>query len=133
MNDAFSMGGFERVGDLDSQLQHFLKGHRLAGDIVLEGLAVEKLHCNELLPVFFADVINSADVGMIEGGRRLSFAPESLESGGVVGLLTRQEFQCDCTMKPRILALVDDTHASAAKLFEGAIVRDRRSELFPQN
>ena len=65
MNDAFSMGGFERLGNLDSQVQHFLNRQRLVGNDMLQSLAVEKLHRNKLLALMFADVVNSAYIWVI--------------------------------------------------------------------
>ena len=65
MNDSFSVSRIKCVRNLKSQLQHLLKRQRLAGNDVLEGLAVEKLHRNELLPVLLADVVNGADVRVI--------------------------------------------------------------------
>ena len=40
MNDAFGVRGVERIGDLNSQIQHQLYRHRLSADPMLERLTV---------------------------------------------------------------------------------------------
>ena len=54
---------------------HFPKGrepyllarHRLAGNPVLQSLPFQQLHDNELLGFVFINVVDGADVGVIEG------------------------------------------------------------------
>ena len=43
-------------------------------DAMLQGLAVEELHGDEGLAVGLTDIVDGADIGMIERGGRLSFA-----------------------------------------------------------
>ena len=66
MNNALGVGGIERVGDLDGKGQNQLRVHRLAIDVVLQRQAVKKLHGDERLTRLFPDVVNRADVRMIE-------------------------------------------------------------------
>ena len=47
---------------------------------MLQRLAVEKLHRNEGLAVVFADVVDGADIGMIEGGSSLRLTVEAAQS-----------------------------------------------------
>jgi hypothetical protein len=42
----------------------------------------------------------------------------------IAGNVFRQEFKRDKTMEPRVLSLVDDTHAPTAQLLDDAVVRD---------
>jgi len=44
---------------------------------MFECLAFEELHDHEGPAIFLADVVNGADVGMVQGGGRLSFPPEA--------------------------------------------------------
>ena len=50
---------------------------------------------NEVLVVLLADLVNGADVRMIERGSRTSFAPETLQCLWVLRHVVRQEFQGD--------------------------------------
>jgi hypothetical protein len=99
----------EGIGNLNRQLQHLVERKRLVGNEMLQGSAVEKLHCNELSPVLLPDVVNGADVGVIQRRSGLGFAAESFESSGVVEHFGRQEFQSHGAMEPCVLGFVDDT------------------------
>ncbi len=114
----------ERIGNLNRQFQHFVERKRLARNAVLHRFTVEKLHSNELLAVLLADVVNGADVRVIQRRSGLRFAAETLQSTGIVEHFGRQEFQTHRTMEPRVLSFIDNTHPSTPELFEDAIVRD---------
>jgi hypothetical protein len=73
MNDAFGVGGVERVGDLDTQQQQGFQPHRTPAYAVPQRHPVQKLHGNEGMPILLADVVESADVGMIQCGSGLGF------------------------------------------------------------
>ena len=79
MNDAFQVSGVKRVSSLNGEGKRFVKRKRLAGDGVLEGLAIQKFHDDEWVAVFFTDFINGADVRVIESGGGLRFALETFE------------------------------------------------------
>ncbi len=70
-----------------------------------------------------ADVVDRADVRVIEPGRRLRFAPEALKRGVVRDVL-RKKLERDAPAQANILGVVDDAHSAAAELREHAIVRD---------
>ena len=61
-------------------------------------LAVDKLHDEEVDVVVRADVVEVADVRMVEGGDRAGFALEALASFLVAGQLFRQDFDGDQAM-----------------------------------
>ena len=44
---------------------------------MIQGYAVEELHHHEGATVFLTDVMNGADVGIVQGGSRLCLAPRS--------------------------------------------------------
>jgi hypothetical protein len=123
VDDSFSVRRIQCVRNLNPQLQHFRKRQRLARNLVLQSRAVEELHRNEVLAVLFADVVNGANVRVIQCGGGLCFTSEAFQRSGVVEHLGRQEFQTYSTMEPCVLCLVDHTHP-AAKFLEDAIVRD---------
>jgi hypothetical protein len=91
---------------------------------MLQRHSVQKLHGDEGLAALVINLVNGADVRMIQGGRSLRFALESGQSLRVFGDFIGQEFQGDETMQLHVLGLVDDTHATAAELLDDAIVRD---------
>ena len=86
--------------------------------------AVEKLHGDEGLAVVLADVVDRADVRMVQGGRRLGFALKTGERLRVAGNFFREEFQGDETMQAGVFGFVNHAHAAAAEFFHDAVVRN---------
>src|SRR2546427_6014823 len=114
----------QSIGNFDSERQHHLDVQWFAGDPVLQCHAVQKLHGNESLTILLTDVVNRADVRMVEGGSRLRLALEAGQCLRVSGNLLRQELQCDETMEPSVLSLIDNTHAPAAEFLDDPVVRN---------
>jgi len=103
---------------------------------MLQHDAIQKLHGDERLLATFADLVNCADVGMVEGGGCASFTPETFQSLRITGNVVGQELQGDEAAKLGVLGLLDHTHPAAAQLLQDAIVRNglaqqekRRSDL----
>src|SRR5439155_6954883 len=120
---ALRMCGIQSIGNFDSERQHHLDVKWFAGDPVLQCHAVQKLHGNESLTIFLADVVNRANILMIQSRRRLRLALETGEGLRVSSDLPRQELESDEAMQPRVLGLVDDAHPAPAQLFNDAVVR----------
>ena len=75
-------------------------------------------------PSELIDVVDRADVGVIQRGRRARFALEPLERAGLQGHVFRQELEGDRAIEPAVLGLVDDAHAAAAEEFGDLVVRN---------
>ena len=76
-------------------------------------------------PLVLVDVVDGADVGVVECGGGLGLPPEPLEGDPIAEELLGQELQRNGSVEAGVLGLVDDTHASAAKLLEDPVVGDR--------
>ena len=100
------------------------KFQRVTGDRVLEGFAFEILHGDEGAAVLFTDVVDGADVRVIQSGGGFGFATEALEGLGVAGQVIWEKFEGDEAVETSLFGLVDNTHATAAEPFEDAVVRD---------
>ena len=124
VDDAFRLRGIERVGHFDADSENRLQGQGHAADAALEADALQQFHCDEGMPVRFVDVVNGANVGMVERGRGLRLAPETLEHGRVASESLGQELEGDKAAKFGILGAEDHAHAAAAKFFQHAIVGD---------
>ena len=85
MHDSLGVGGVQAVGDLNADLEELGNIHRLAGDAVFQGLAFEKFHGDEGAPFELADIVNRADVGVIQRGSGASFAAKALDGLRVLG------------------------------------------------
>src|SRR5208282_1698886 len=77
VDDSLGVRGVESVGNLNRQAEQDFRLHGLSADAMLERLAVQKLHGNERLPVLLADIVNRANVGVIERRGGLGFALEA--------------------------------------------------------
>ena len=100
------------------------KLHRAVADQVLEGGAVEELHDEEGAVAFLADVVDRADVGMIQRGRGLGFAAKTFEGLAVLGQIFGKKLEGDEAAEARVFGFVDHAHAAATELFDDPVVRD---------
>ena len=67
MHDALGVRGAQRIGDLDSQVEQFIDVQRLSRDALPQRLAFQVLHGHERPAVGLADIVQRADIGMIQG------------------------------------------------------------------
>ena len=118
------MGGIERIGNLNSQVEQEVDRQRLAVDTVLQRLPLEKLHREEGAAVVFANVVDRADIRMIEGRGGASLPPEPLQHGQLSGDLVRQKFERHKAPQAGVLSFVDHPHPATADFFEHPVVGD---------
>jgi hypothetical protein len=93
VNDAFAVGGVERVGDLDGDREKRLGAEWTAGDAVPQRGAFEEFHGDEGLLAGVADLVDGADVGMVQCGGGSGFALEPFEGLRVLGQCVGEKFQ----------------------------------------
>ena len=124
MNDPGVMGRFQRVGNLDRNLQDLGAGQRLARDHVLEGLAFQQFHHDEGLAFELVNFVDDADVGVIEAGGGPGFALKALQGHGIANQFGGKELQSDASAQPQIQGAIDDSHAAATQLFFDPVVRN---------
>src|ERR1700677_2924415 len=123
MNDSSSVRGIERGGDLDAKREQSVQFHGTPRDALLQGCAIQKLHSNERFPVLFTNVIDRADVWVIQRGRSLRFSLEAGQGLWVSGHSLSQKLKRNEAMETRILSFVNDSHPAAAELLNDAIMR----------
>jgi hypothetical protein len=114
VDDSFRVGSVQALCDLNRQIENFIDLHRLAEDALLERFPVQVLHGNEVLALKLVDVVNGADIGMIQCRSCLSLALEPLQGVAIFGYLLGQKLEGDCALEFGVLRLVDDPHPSAA-------------------
>jgi hypothetical protein len=78
----------------------------------------------EGLALVLADVINSADIGVIECGGSLRLALEPFQGLPVLGEFFGQELQGDGALELGVLGLIDHAHAAATEPLNDAVMRD---------
>jgi len=128
MNDAFSVRCIECVSDFDAHRQQYFGFQRPARDAMLQRHSVQKLHGDEGMTLVLADVMNRANVWVIQGGGGLCFTLESSQSLRVFGHLVGQKFQGDEAVQAGIFGFVYHSHAAAAELLDDPIMRDSLAE-----
>ena len=67
MNNAPAVRRIEGIGDLNADPEQGLLIHRPSANAVFQRLTIEKLHRNERMAVMLIDLVNGADVGMVQG------------------------------------------------------------------
>ncbi len=128
MDDAFGVRGVQAIGDLDGHVKKIGQGQGLAGDAVFQGLAFEQLHRDEGAPFKFANVVDGADIGMVQRGSGASFAAEALDGLRILRDIVGKKFERDTASEPGVLGLIDYAHASAANLFGNGVMGNGEAE-----
>ncbi len=102
------------VGDLNAQFQDAVDRQRSARDQVLQGVSFHQFHDDERLPVELRDLVDGANIRMVQRGGGASFAEETLEGLRVLGGIRRQEFESDAAIQHRIAGGINNAHATTA-------------------
>ena len=117
MRDPRAVRLVERVGDLDRDLQRLVERQRTVRSCEArrERLALEILHHEIARALVFADVMDRADVRMIQRRNRACFAFEPRAQVGIGRQFRRQDLDRDGAIEARIAGLVDLAHAARAE------------------
>jgi hypothetical protein len=91
---------------------------------MLQCFAFQVFHGDEARFVAFADLINSADVGMIQRRGCSCFPAEALQRSYVLRNAIRQEFQRDKPPQRKVFGLVHHPHTATTELFDNPVVRN---------
>jgi len=122
MNDALGVSGIESVGDLDGDIEKAVQFEWLAGDEMLQCDSIEEFHDDEGFAVRLSDVIDSANVGVVQGGSGLRFPFEAGERQRIFGDLVGQELESDAAMKAGIIGFVNNAHTATAESFNDTVM-----------
>jgi hypothetical protein len=94
----------EGVGDLDTNVDQFLRGNAATFDECAEGFAIDEFGDDLELTVLLAGVVNSKDVGMVKRAECLGFL---LEADALC-----ENFDRHAAVKPRVMSSVDFARAA---------------------
>ena len=83
VDNSTCMRRVERIRNLDGERQQGLHLHRLIADQMLERCSIQKFHDDEGFAVLLADVINRADIRMIQSGSSLRLALKTSQGLGI--------------------------------------------------
>jgi hypothetical protein len=122
MHDTFGVGGLQCVRHLNPYVQHVFGLQRHAADSVFERLALHQLHHDKRPALVLADIVNRADIGVIQRRGGAGLALKAFQRLLVSGVIIGKELQSDKPAEPRIFGFEDHTHAAASELFEHVVV-----------
>ena len=115
MNDAATVGFVEAVGDLRAELQNLVEGEGAFFEALGEGLAFDALHDEIVDAILMADVVEHADVGMIEAGNSFGFAFETLFLHGIGRKMRGKNLDGDSAVEAGVARAIDFSHAAGAE------------------
>src|SRR6266566_9074354 len=124
VDDPLSVGRVQCVGDLNAEIEQPLGLQRPSCNEVLKGLPLQELHDDKVLSLVLADLMDRANIGMIQGGSCPRFTLKSLQRLMIGRELIGQELQSDVAAQTQVFGLIDHTHATAAQLFQDAVMRN---------
>ena len=122
MRDAFGMRSVKTLRNFDGHFEQKFERHRLGSHSVLQRHPVQEFHRDERLALVLPDFVDRADVGMIQRRSGTRLTTETFERLSVTGYVIGKKFQCDEAPQFGVFGLVDNSHATAAKLFEDAVM-----------
>ena len=91
-------------------------------------VALQILHGDERASVLLADVVDRADVWMVERRCGPGFALKAAQGLGITRQIFGDELERNGTVKPRIFGFVHHAHPAAAELLDDAVVRERLTD-----
>ncbi len=114
MDDAVAVRLVERIGDLAREIDRLSARQRSLLESVRQRLALEVLHDEVRDACRFPNVIERADVRVIERRDALRFALEPCTKLGIGRERGRQHFHGDGALEARVTRLIDLAHAAGA-------------------
>jgi hypothetical protein len=120
------VGGIQRIGNLDGRRQRGLEIQRRDADALPQIAAVQEFHGDPGKAVLFADVVDGADVRVIQGGCGFRLAPKPAQRQRILRHIVGQELERDKAIEARVLRLVHHTHAARPDLGLQFVRPDRR-------
>src|SRR5262245_17489694 len=115
MDDSVAVRLVERVRDLRRIAQRLVDRQAPAREAVAERLAFEQLHHQEADAVLLTDVVQRADVRVVQAGDGAGLTLEALAQIWIGREMLGQHFDRDEAIEPAIARSVDLAHAARAK------------------
>ncbi len=125
MDDSLRVCGVERVGDLDAQIEHRFDLQRLASDPVPECLPLQQFHGDEGSPIGLVNLVDRANIRVVQRGRSLGLPLKTAESLCVVGEFVGKELKGNVATELQVFCLIHHAHAATADLAEYAVMGNR--------
>jgi hypothetical protein len=82
----------------------------------------QQFHGDESSPIRLVNLVDGADVRVVQSRGSFSFPLETAECLFVVREIVWEKLERDLTTELQVLGLVDDTHPATAQFLEDAVV-----------
>ena len=115
MHHAAAVRFIQRVGNLCGILKNLFQRQRAFEQARGQRLAFQILHDQEINAVLLADIVQHADVGMIQARDNFGFALEALAQSRVAREMRRQNLDGYGALEARIARAIHHTHAPRAQ------------------
>src|SRR5207245_4740767 len=112
VSDPLAVSLVQRVSNLDGVAQHLLKWQRAFLQPFCQRLAFHVFHHQIVGSAVLADVVERADVRMIQAGNSLSFALETLAQFGSAGEVIGQNLDSYYAIETSIFCAINLTHSA---------------------
>ena len=112
MDHALAMRSLQSFANLDGDAQQLRSGHGTLLDALGKGLALQVLHDEIIRAVLPSDIVERADIRMVEAGNCAGFALEALTNFGRISQMKRQYFQRNSAVEPCITRAVHFAHST---------------------
>ena len=114
VHHALAMRFVQRLGELDADAERLFERERAFFQSLGKRLALEQLHDDEVDTVLATDVVERADVRMVQARDRARLLLEALLELGVIGKMRRQHLDGDGAIEPCVPGFVDLAHTAGA-------------------
>ena len=129
MDDALLVRRFERLGDLPRDRQAPRRSASAARDPLREILALDQLHDEaRMAPALLESVDRARCSDDSAAASALRFALEAGEAIGIAGEESRQDFERDVAIQPRVARAIDLAHAAGANGGDHFVLAERSSD-----
>src|SRR5205814_9544334 len=88
----------------------------------------QEFHDDEMLALILVNVIDRADVRMVQRGGSPRLTLKSFNRQSVPGEIFRKELQQHMAAEPQILGFIHHTHSAAAQLLQDAVMRESETD-----
>ncbi len=122
MDDPAAMRCVERVSNLPGEIEYARDRDRSCFDQLPDGSSLQPFHGDERLTVLIAELVDRADVRMLEGRRQSRFAFEPRAPVRSRADIFLQELDGNFTAEPEVLRAVHHSHAAIAEAVEQTVV-----------
>ena len=120
----FSWAACRPWAGLNGDVKGVLELERTGFDTSVEAFAFEKGHRDESAAIGLGNLVDGADVGMVQGSGGFRFPLEALADVLVGNEMRGQELQGNGAIEGCVLGFVDDAHAAFTELLSNAVMGD---------